>query len=156
MRRLMGMGLVGVACFAGAPAAAFSLGEMSAASSVHGTLAGTGGSSAHGALDAVKRNLPAPTAVQSNLPDAGTASPPAATHGGGGGTSGWASSAGSGGSGKGWATAASGGSAGKGWLTADSGRGGGSGKGWATATAGGSAGKGWAAGGSGTSHAPRR
>ena len=146
MRRLIGIGLVAVAGFAAAPVQAFSLAEMSATSGVHQTLAGTGGSSAHAAIDTVRNALPAPTAVQSNLPDTAAATAPAPTRGGGSG-SGWSSATG-GSNGKGWATGGAAG-AGKGWLIA-SGGGGSAGKGWATAGGGTSgSGRGWAQGGSG-------
>ena len=151
MRRLMGTGLVGLLVATAMPAAAFSLAEMSAASGVQSTLAGTGASSAHAALTTVQRNIPAMTATPNYLSAAGEPTRASGSSGSSsGGTNGWATPSSGGASGKGWATAHSSGSAtGKGWLTADS-RGAGSptAKPWATAGSSGGSGHGWTQGGS--------
>src|SRR5262245_32040563 len=157
MRAAIGFGFLGILCLATAPAGAFSMGEVGAAMGTQSALAGTGGSSAIGALSTVKRNVsglgatPSPTAVDGLLNGGGapaTTPPHRASSGGGGSGKGWATAAG-GGAGKSWASSAGG--SGKGWATAT---GNGSGKGWMTA---GSAskssgtGKAWVQGGSGSS-----
>lgn len=127
MGRLVVTGLLGLAALAGRSADAFSLGEVGAASAIHGTLAGTGAAPAHAALGTVRRNLPTIP-----VPDGLGAETVAPRISRGGGGSGRATAA-SGGTGKAWATGGGqgGSSSGKGWLTAASGSSGsGSGKAW--------------------------
>ena len=142
MRGLIGFGLV-VALGIPAQAAAFSMGEVSAAQGIQSTLAGTGSSPALSALSTVKRNVSGmtPAAIPAELTGLGEVtntprtgrkpSQPSASGGNGGGR--WQTAAG----GKGWASQSGG--SGKGWVVADN-KGAGNAKPWAS---GGSAGKSW-------------
>lgn len=140
--------ILGLVCLTAGQARASSLGEVSAATGVHNTLAGTGASSAHGALDAVKRNVPkGSTCKKKILSDYGKRV--AAEHGR------------KGKSGKAWATAgSSGGGRGKvgtGWASASSASTRAGKSGWGTSKASASGSSGWeTAGGKSRKPAPRR
>jgi hypothetical protein len=140
--------ILGLMCLTAGAAHASSLAEVSAATGVHNTLAGTGTMSAKGTLDSVKRNLPS-----------SGVSCPADMFGGSGTRA--ATKHSSKGSGKGWANASKSGGhskAGKGWATA-SGRGRSAKSGWETSKASTSSRSGgWGTAGGKTSRgtAPRR
>jgi hypothetical protein len=145
--------ILGLVCLTAGAVHASSLAEVSAATGVHNTLAGTGTMSAKGTLDAVKRNLPSSGASCPADMLGGSGTRAAAKRSSRGSGKGWASAAKSGGRGK----------VGKGWATASaSGTGRGSGRGgtkssWGTSKASKSPGSGWGAGGkSSRAVAPRR
>ena len=113
--------ILGLVCFTAGAAHASSLAEVSAATGVHNTLAGTGTMSAKGTLDSVKRNLPKSGVSCPADKFGGSGNRAATKRSSKGSGKGWASAGGSGGrgkAGKGWATASAGGrSAKSGWET---------------------------------------
>jgi hypothetical protein len=145
MRFVVAGSILGLVCLTAGAVQAGSLAEVSAATGVHNTLAGTGSMSAKGTLDAVKRNVPK---VSTSCPaDMFGDAPRAATKRGAKGKSGkaWASAGGSGARGKGsrgsWATAS---------ATARTAK-----SGWATSKASSNAGSGWGTR-AGQTRAPKR
>ena len=114
--------ILGLMCLTAGAAHASSLAEVSAATGVHNTLAGTGTTSARGTLDAVKRKLPSSGASHSADMFDGPGNRAGAKRSSKGSGKGWASAGNSGGRGK----------AGTGWATASASGRGGTKSGWAS------------------------
>lgn len=111
MRRKLGTMLALAGVLATAPAAAaFTMGEVTATTGVHGTLAASGQPGAAGTISGVNRTLGAAVATKEGQ----LASADGSVAWGGGGTTGWAAAGGGDG---GWASGAGGWSAGDdGWA----------------------------------------
>jgi hypothetical protein len=116
--------------FASTPARAFTLGEVTATTGVHGTLARSGSTSAAGTIGSVKNALGKATATKEGQLAAAGGGP--VGWGGKGGTGGWATAS----AGSGWAS----GSGASGWATASASGG------WATGSGA------WASGSWGSGH----
>jgi hypothetical protein len=127
MVRRLGMVMVVAAVWVATPASAFSLGEVTATTGVHGTLAKSGATNAAGTIGSVKNALGKAVATkEGQLAGAGAQ----VGWGGKGGTGGWATV----GNGGGWAV----GSGASGWATASAG-------GWSTGRSSAWASGGWGA-----------